>query len=111
MLERSRSGLNRIVPLALGATVLAFGWDLPSMLRSKISATALPICMGLHNAAAMATVAFCGDEHPKLLNDARLPQPSCAAGMTTRNRHDRIAEADLRRLFIATTKVYNGLRK
>lgn len=64
---------------------------------------------GLHNAAAMAIVAFCRDERPKLLNDARF----AAAFVRGRNdyayRHDRIAEADLRRLFIATTKLYNAL--
>lgn len=66
---------------------------------------------GLHNAAAMAIVAFCRDEHPKLLNDARYASAFVRGRNDYAYRHDRIAEADLRRLFIATTKLYNGLGK
>jgi hypothetical protein len=64
---------------------------------------------GLHNAAAMAIVAFCRDEHPKLLDDARYASAFVRGRNDYAYRHDRIAEANLRRLFIATTKPYNGL--
>ena len=66
---------------------------------------------GLHNAAAMAIVAFCRDEHPKLFNDALFASAFVRGRNDYAYRHDRIAEADLRRLFIATTKLYNGLGK
>ncbi len=66
---------------------------------------------GLHNAAAMAIVAFCRDEHPNLLNDARFASAFVRGRNDYAYRHDRIAEADLRRMFIATTRVYNGLGK
>lgn len=66
---------------------------------------------GLHNAAAMAIVAFCRDEHPKLFNDALFASAFVRGRNDYAYRHDRIAEADLRRLFIAATKLYNGLGK
>lgn len=64
---------------------------------------------GLHNAAAMAIVAFCRDEHPKLLDGARYASAFVRGRNDYAYRHDRIDEADLRRLFIATSKLYNGL--
>jgi SOS response regulatory protein OraA/RecX len=57
----------------------------------------------------MAIVAFCRDEHPKLLDDARYASAFVRGRNDYAYRHDRIAEANLRRLFIATTKPYNGL--
>lgn len=47
---------------------------------------------GLHNAAAMAIVAFCRDEHPKLLNDARFASAFVRGRNDYAYRHDRIAE-------------------
>ena len=66
---------------------------------------------GLHNAAAMAIVAYCRDHQPKLLDDARFASAFVRGRNDYAYRHDRIAEADLRRLFIATSKLYNGLGK
>lgn len=66
---------------------------------------------GLHNAAAMAMVAYCRDEHPRLLDDARFASAFVRGRNDYAYRHDRIAEADLRRLFIAASKLYNGLSK